>query len=89
MKANIHPKQQQVLAKCVCGNEFYFESALDSAVVNLEVCNKCHPFYTKTQKTAAITGRVDSFLRKFQPKPKVITTDKAKPVPKKPNSRSK
>jgi large subunit ribosomal protein L31 len=65
MKPNIHPVQNQVLAKCICGNEFYFDSALDSEVIHLEVCNKCHPFFTGKQQVVKVAGRVENFASKF------------------------
>ncbi len=83
MKPNVHPNYNQVLAKCVCGHEFYFYSTLDSKYINVEVCNECHPFYTGTQKTAAVTGRVDSFNRKFQNRQKAqpeISSTTKKPI---------
>lgn len=65
MKPNIHPQKHKVLAQCVCTNEFYFYSALDTKVIHVEVCNKCHPFYTGKQQVVATTGRVDNFNSKF------------------------
>lgn len=65
MKSNIHPPMHKVLVQCVCSNEFSFNSALDSKVIHLEVCNKCHPFYTGKQQVIATTGRVDNFNSKF------------------------
>lgn len=65
MKPNIHPQQNKVLAQCVCSNEFYFYSALDAKVIHVEVCNKCHPFYTGKQQIITTTGRVDNFNSKF------------------------
>lgn len=65
MKSNIHPQKHKVLAQCVCTNEFYFYSALDTKIIHVEVCNKCHPFYTGKQQVVATTGRVDNFNSKF------------------------
>lgn len=42
MKSDIHPLQKPVLAKCVCNNEFYFYSSMESDIINIELCNKCH-----------------------------------------------
>jgi len=66
MKSNIHPNCKSILAKCVCGHDFHFHSALDAESMNIEVCNGCHPFYTGTQKTTNITGRVESFNNRYQ-----------------------
>ncbi len=65
MKPNIHPPQHKVLAKCICTNEFYFNSALDAKIMHIEVCDKCHPFYTGKQQIISTTGRVDNFNSKF------------------------
>lgn len=65
MKANIHPQQHKVLAKCICTNEFYFDSALAVEVMHIEVCGKCHPFYTGKQQVITTTGRAESFNSKF------------------------
>ena len=81
MKSNIHPNYKLVLAKCVCGHEFHFSSALEVESMNIEVCNECHPFYTGTQKATTVTGRVESFNNKFQKRQQTnikpaTTTDK-------------
>jgi large subunit ribosomal protein L31 len=65
MKPNLHPPRYQVLAQCVCANQFYFYSALDTKTINVEVCNKCHPFYTKKQQVVSASGRAEHFNSKF------------------------
>ena len=65
MKPNIHPSQKQVLAKCVCNNEFYFYSSIEAEVINVEVCHKCHPCATGKQQVVAVAGRVESFNNRF------------------------
>lgn len=65
MKPNIHPLQKQVLAQCVCNNEFYFYSSIESEVIHVEVCNKCHPCATGKQQVVTIAGRVESFNNRF------------------------
>ena len=81
MKSNIHPKDNQVLVKCVCGHEFHIYSSLEAASINIESCNECHSVYTGVQKTAAVTGRVESFNNKFQRRQQTkVTTTTVKPV---------
>ncbi len=46
MKAGIHPEYKTVTANCSCGNTFEFNSTLDKDSIHLDVCDKCHPFYT-------------------------------------------
>jgi large subunit ribosomal protein L31 len=64
MKKNIHPAYEPIKVKCSCGNEFSVKSTLGQSL-NLEVCAKCHPFYTGQQKIVDTAGRVDSFNKKY------------------------
>lgn len=50
---------------CSCGNAFELNLVLDVNKLNIEVCNKCHPFYTGKQKIIDVAGRVDNFNKKF------------------------
>ena len=49
MKANIHPKfNEEAQVICVCGNRFTVGSTKD--LIHIELCDKCHPFYTGEQR---------------------------------------
>ncbi len=63
MREGIHPKYQQVTVTCNCGNTFTTGSTRDS--IHVEVCSKCHSFYTGQQKSASARGRIDKFNRKY------------------------
>ena len=63
MKKGIHPEYKQVKVKCHCGNEFVTGSTKDE--ITVEVCSKCHPFYTGQQKSARTDGRIDKFNKKY------------------------
>ena len=63
MKKNIHPNYVEATVTCACGNTFKTKSTKDS--ISVEVCSKCHPFYTGTQNTAARRGQVDKFNKKY------------------------
>jgi large subunit ribosomal protein L31 len=63
MKANIHPKYQQATVVCACGNTFTVGSTKSS--LKVDVCSKCHPFYTGQQRMLDTTGRVERFRRRF------------------------
>jgi large subunit ribosomal protein L31 len=63
MREGIHPKYYQATVTCNCGNTFVTGST--SPEIHVEVCSKCHSFYTGTQKTAAAKGRIDKFNRKY------------------------
>ncbi len=64
MKADTHPKYQEIKVVCSCGNSFTTRSTLDKEL-HIEVCSKCHPFYTGKQKIIDAGGRVDKFRRKY------------------------
>ena len=66
MKADIHPKYQEITVTCTCGNSFRTRSTL-SEDLQIEVCSQCHPFYTGKQKIVDTGGRVDKFRKKYGP----------------------
>ncbi len=64
MKADIHPKYQDIKVTCGCGNVIETRSTL-SEDIRVDVCSQCHPFYTGKQKIVDSGGRVDRFKRRF------------------------
>ena len=64
MRADIHPKYEEVTATCSCGNVVTTKSTMCKDI-HLDVCSACHPFYTGKQKMADTKGRVDRFNRRF------------------------
>lgn len=63
MKEGIHPNYEEAVVTCACGNVFNTRSTRKE--IHIEVCNKCHPFYTGRQKLVDTGGRVDRFKRRF------------------------
>lgn len=63
MKDAIHPNYVDATVNCGCGNSFTTRSTKPK--ISVEVCSKCHPFYTGSQKLVDAAGRVDKFNRKF------------------------
>ena len=63
MKDGIHPEFHEVTAKCACGETFKVKSSKPE--INVEVCSKCHPFYTGKQSRSSRAGRVDKFNKKY------------------------
>ena len=59
MKEGIHPKYEQTTIRCACGNTFTTGSTKKD--IRVEICSKCHPFYTGKQKLVDTGGRVDRF----------------------------
>jgi large subunit ribosomal protein L31 len=63
MKQGIHPKYQQTTIRCACGNVIETGSTREN--IRVDVCSKCHPFFTGKQKLVDTGGRVDRFKRRF------------------------
>ena len=73
MKADIHPKYHEVTVVCACGETFKTGTTKDVEVLKVDICSKCHPFFTGRQKLVDTGGRVDKFRRDtvskhFQPR---------------------
>ena len=62
-KEGLHPNYQECKVTCNCGNEFVTRST--KSQIHVEICSKCHPFYTGQQKTVKARGRIDKFNKKF------------------------
>ena len=63
MKKNIHPKEIDTNVTCACGENFMVKSNKEE--LHIEVCSKCHPFYTGKQSRASSAGKVDKFNKKY------------------------
>ncbi len=63
MKSNIHPEYEEATIVCACGNEIKTRSTKGD--MHVEICSKCHPFYTGKQKLVDTGGRVDRFNRRL------------------------
>ena len=64
MKADIHPKYETISVHCSCGHAFKTKSTLCKDL-KIDVCSKCHPYYTGQQKIVDTEGRVESFKKRF------------------------
>lgn len=63
MKANIHPEFKVTRVTCACGETFETGSVKEN--LRVEICSKCHPFFTGKQKFVDTGGRVDRFKKKY------------------------
>jgi large subunit ribosomal protein L31 len=63
MQADIQPKFYQATVTCNCGNTFTVGSTKKD--IHVEICSKCHSFYTGQQKAAAARGRIERFNKKY------------------------
>ena len=63
MKEKIHPKYEDCKVTCGCGEIFMTRAT--QAEINVEICSKCHPFFTGKQKLVDTAGRVEKFQRRY------------------------
>ena len=63
MKKGIHPEYKDAIAKCACVNTFKTRSTKEE--IEVEVCSKCHPFYTGKQARGSKKGKVEQFNKKY------------------------
>ncbi|WP_297446031.1 50S ribosomal protein L31 [Desulfurobacterium sp.] len=64
MKKGIHPEYKETRVICACGNTWVTRST-KFPEIKVEVCNKCHPFFTGAQRKVSITGRAEKFKAKY------------------------
>ena len=63
MKPKIHPKYEQTTVACACGEVITTGSTKKD--IKVEICSKCHPFYTGVQRFVDSGGRVDRFNKRY------------------------
>lgn len=63
MKEKIHPKYGPTVIKCACGE--VIETGSTKSDITVEICSKCHPFFTGKQKLVDTGGRVEKFRKRF------------------------
>ncbi|MBQ8894902.1 MAG: 50S ribosomal protein L31 [Clostridia bacterium] len=63
MREGIHPNYEVATVKCACGNTF--ETRSTKSEIRVEICSKCHPFFTGKQKLVDTGGRVDRFKKRY------------------------
>jgi len=63
MKQSLHPTYHTTKVSCACGETFETGSVREN--LRVEICSKCHPFYTGKQKFIDAGGRVDKFNKKY------------------------
>jgi large subunit ribosomal protein L31 len=66
MKKKIHPKYVHCTITCACGNKIETRSTLEK--ISVDLCSKCHPFFTGRQKIVDSAGRVEKFLKRYAKK---------------------
>jgi len=63
MKKDIHPEYYKAVVHCACGHEF--ETGSTQKEIKVEICSRCHPFFTGKQKLMDSAGRVERFRNKY------------------------
>ena len=63
MREGTHPNYEVATVKCACGETF--ETRSTKGDINVEICSKCHPFFTGKQKLVDAGGKVDKFRKRF------------------------
>lgn len=71
MKKGIHPAYRKAIVTCVCGTSFETRSTVGD--LKIEICSKCHPFFTGKQKLLDSAGRVERFNKKYAKKTQEAT----------------
>ena len=63
MKQGIHPEYVEATVHCACGNTFTTRST--KANLRIDLCSKCHPFFTGDQRLVDTGGQVERFMRRM------------------------
>jgi len=64
MKEKIHPNYKEATIICACGEVIHTRSTKTN--IRIDICSKCHPFFTGKQKFVDSAGRVEKFLKKYK-----------------------
>ena len=66
MKPEIHPDYHEVTVVCACGATFKTGTTKNTDTLKVDICNKCHPFFTGKQKLVDHCGRGENFNKKYK-----------------------
>ena len=66
MKKDINPEYVDCTVTCACGNTFKTKS--NKSEIRIDICDKCHPFFTGSEKIVDSAGRVEKFKKKYAQK---------------------
>ncbi len=65
MREGIHPEYKEVTVRCACGETFTTGTTKNVEELRVEICSKCHPFFTGRQKLVDSGGKVDKFKKRY------------------------
>jgi large subunit ribosomal protein L31 len=66
LKEKIHPNYKESKVSCACGEAFVTRSTMNA--IKVDICSKCHPFFTGREKILDAEGRVEKFKKKYAKK---------------------
>lgn len=75
MKDKTHPEYKETTISCVCGEVIHTRSTKQN--IHVDICSKCHPFFTGKQKLVDAAGRVEKFTKRYAGKKKVKESKEA------------
>ena len=78
MKKGIHPEYKETTIVCACGNTIHTRSTKEN--IHVEICSKCHPFYTGKQKLVDSAGMVERFQKRYKKQEKAGVDKRSKAV---------
>jgi len=64
MKAGIHPTYEETTITCACGEVIHTRSTEKN--IRVEICSKCHPFFTGDKKFVDTAGRIERFKKRYK-----------------------
>jgi large subunit ribosomal protein L31 len=64
MKEKIHPRYVEATIVCACGNTWKTRSTQEA--VHLDICSRCHPYFTGEQRIVDTAGRVERFRKRYE-----------------------
>jgi large subunit ribosomal protein L31 len=76
VKKKIHPEYKETQVVCACGNIIRTRSTKEN--IHVEICSKCHPFYTGKQKLVDSAGMVERFQKRYAKKKEAAPKAEAK-----------
>ena len=82
MKDKIHPEYKETTIACVCGETIHTRSTKQK--IHVDICSKCHPFFTGKQKLIDSAGRVEKFAKRYAGKVKAKGVKEEAPAAEKP-----
>ena len=64
MKSEIHPNYEETTITCACGNVLHTRSTRKN--IRVEICSRCHPFFTGEKKYVDSAGRIERFQQRYK-----------------------